>query len=64
VSSFLIRLSGRGKTSRMDLEEMHAKGANLFQVRGGKVIKLVAYFDRERALADLGIPPETVSSGT
>jgi hypothetical protein len=30
----------------------------LFHVRGGQVTKLVQYFNRERALADLGITPE------
>jgi hypothetical protein len=37
------------------LEQMQAKGANLFHIRNGKVSKLIAYFDRANALADLGI---------
>jgi ketosteroid isomerase-like protein len=28
---------------------LRAKGATLFHVRGGKVTRLVVYFDRERA---------------
>jgi hypothetical protein len=27
----------------------------VFRIRGGKVTKLAFYFDRERALADLGL---------
>ena len=41
---------------------MRAPGANLFHVTGGKVTKLVIYFDAERALADLGLSSEAGSS--
>ena len=60
----LTHRSGRGKTSGLELGQMQAKGANLFHVRGGKVTRLVAYADRERALADLGLAPETGSPGS
>jgi ketosteroid isomerase-like protein len=51
----LVHYHGRGKTSGVDLEQMAAKGAHLFHIRGGKVTKFVAYVDRERAFADLGL---------
>jgi hypothetical protein len=52
------RLSGRGKTSGLEIGEMQAIGVNLFHLRDGKVTRLVLYMDRNRALADLGVAPE------
>ena len=51
----LVRRSGRGKTSGLELDQMQTEGAHLFHVREGKVTRLVAYMDRARALADLGL---------
>ena len=51
----LQRHSGRGKTSGVEVGQTWAQGASLFHVRGGKVTRLVGYFDRERAVADLGL---------
>jgi ketosteroid isomerase-like protein len=51
----LMHFSGRGKTSGLEVGDIHMKGANLFHVRGGKVSKLVLYWDRERAFADFGL---------
>jgi ketosteroid isomerase-like protein len=51
----LLHLSGRGRTSGVDLGQMHAKVASLFYVRGAQVTRLVNYLDRDRALADLGL---------
>ena len=51
----LIHRSARGKTSGLELAQIGSKGVQLFHVRGGKVTRLVLYFDRHRALADLGL---------
>ena len=54
----LVHYTGRGKTSGLELAQMPAKGVELFHVRGGKVTRFVVYWDRERALADLGLAPQ------
>ncbi len=51
----LMHFSGRGKASGLELGDIQMKGANLFHVRDGKVTRLVTYWDRERAFADLGL---------
>jgi ketosteroid isomerase-like protein len=37
---------------------LRTKTAHLFHIRDRKVTKLVAYFDTERAFADLGLASE------
>jgi ketosteroid isomerase-like protein len=51
----LAQITGRGKTSGLDLEEVRASAANLFHLRDGKVTRLVAYLDREHALEAVGL---------
>jgi hypothetical protein len=53
---------GRGKTSGLELGQMHAKAAGLFHLRAGKVTRFALYFDRDRALADLGLDPDASSA--
>jgi ketosteroid isomerase-like protein len=54
----LFQVSGRGKTSGLELAEMQTKTANVVHIRDGKVMKIVFYFDCERALTDLGLASE------
>ena len=51
----LARKSGRGKQSGLEIDDMHAKGAVICHVRDGKVTRMVLYYDRANALADLGL---------
>ena len=46
---------GRGKTSGVEVGQIRTDAASLFHVRDSKVTRMVHYFYRERALADLGL---------
>jgi ketosteroid isomerase-like protein len=52
-----VRDRGRGKASGLEIGEIMGTedGAILFVVSGGRVVKLVNYWDREHALDELGI---------
>ena len=47
--------TGRGKTSGLELADMPTQGGTVWHMRDGKVTRLVIYWDRDRALADLGL---------
>jgi len=48
----LTNVSARGKASGLALNQ---KGAEVFEIHAGKVTRLVTFFDRANALADLGL---------
>jgi ketosteroid isomerase-like protein len=51
----LLRNQGRGRGSGIDVGEISVKAANVFTIRGGKVTSLTLYWDRDRAISDLGL---------
>jgi ketosteroid isomerase-like protein len=51
----LSSYSGRGKRSGLEVGQMRAEAAMLFHVRDRKVTRFVGYWDRDRALADVGL---------
>jgi ketosteroid isomerase-like protein len=57
----LTRWGGRGKTSGLELGQMTTNSAVVFHIHEGKVTRLVPYFDREQAFADLGLAPDADS---
>jgi ketosteroid isomerase-like protein len=54
----LIHGTGRGKASGVDAAQMRSEGANLFHISGARVKRLVVYFNREIAFADVGLARE------
>lgn len=54
----LTRSTAHGRAGALVVGQMRTKGAVLYHVRGGQVTRLVYYWDREHALADLGLPSE------
>jgi ketosteroid isomerase-like protein len=57
----VLVLLPRGAGGRADSiwGELGSRGANVIHIRDRKVTRLFVYFELERAIADLGVSPET-----
>jgi ketosteroid isomerase-like protein len=53
----LTRSSAQGDVGGLPIGQMRVKGAALYHVCNGQVTRLVYYWDREHALADVGLAP-------
>jgi ketosteroid isomerase-like protein len=54
----LTHVGGQGKMSGLSLGLAGSAFAHLFELRGGKVVRLVVYFNRDGAVTDLGLTPQ------
>lgn len=52
----LFIFTARGKHSGLEAGQVRTNGAQLFQIRDGKVQRLVQYFNRDHAFEALGLP--------
>ena len=51
----LMHNVGRGRGSGVDVGPMRQRSLNLFEIRDGRVIRVTAYWEAERAQEELGI---------
>jgi ketosteroid isomerase-like protein len=52
-----VRAEARGRTSGIEAKDVLStrRGADVFRIRSGQVTRIHAYWDRDHALADLGL---------
>ena len=56
----LFSFGARGRASGIEVGQLiGTHGATIFQVRGGSVLKVALYLDRDHAFADLGLTPDS-----
>ena len=55
----LTRSMAQGKAGGLVVGQMRTKGAVLYHISAGKVTRLVYYWDRERAFAEVGLTLDT-----
>jgi hypothetical protein len=51
----LTAFHARGRASEIEVRQVLARGASVMRIDDGKVTKVVLYYSRDRALADLGL---------
>jgi ketosteroid isomerase-like protein len=51
----LTAFHARGRVSEIEVRQVLAGGASVMRIDDGKVTKVVLYYSRDRALADLGL---------
>ena len=51
----LVRNTGEGKHSGLDVASLAGQGANLFEIRGGKVVRLEVFGHRQSGLEAAGL---------
>ena len=51
----LFQFRARGRASGVEVAQVGSDGAHVFYIERGEVVRLDAYWDRDRALADLGL---------
>lgn len=49
--------SARGRVSGVEAGLLHTQGATLFHLHAGRVTRIVQYFNRETAFAEVGLAP-------